>query len=625
MGKVKQKREQDKTVRQYIDYVTKACQDALNDPQRNITHYYMLLDKGATVAKHVFAHQKRDRVEPMPDPDPTGWYPYVMPDDNDGQLPFDWEALIANRGLTRREVYWLFHKAIMDPNVGVQPNPGQSVLIHGAPHIRLTKAQEKNDPDCYNRVYFAKGMPPPAPHYPVPVCRAECREFFDDQVREADLATMFYAKQAVHMGQNVLLDVVKEGVMDEDDDDEVSLEEWDDEDEDAPKTGILIDMNDGDIISIALAFAPERIDPLNGRFRNKMYIRLPAAKTRAKTAATKNKKKTPPKKSKKAWANVDVSCDYYVDVNKLFFLIKNDKRFRGNGVQNPHLTLISLIILCGNDFFGDYAYDDYGLFYNMGNIDHVIGTFMSDPAEYSHMFQLYYSNTYGDPRRTREPVIDEDKFIDFIWACYKSKWGTQTIKKFGDDSRASLTKYCELRLSNCKRKKDEPDVKWERRLLMARRQRIPPPHIMLRYGGLLRWNLLYWYNEYRPEGKSLLDPLRKKGGVSVFGYDKDPDSGVHFLSPTVARMNTDDHADIYKRHMKRLQVVDGKIPEVRVKKKKRKTKGSSPPIGLKDKIDKAIKAKPKKKKRKMRKRPTVPAKNIAYDDIFNGKSRVTVN
>lgn len=618
MGSTKSKREDDRTCRQYMNSVLKPCVDAIKDLKRNITHYYMLLDRGFPIQKGIFAHPKRtkDSVKPMDEPDPKSWDPYVIPDEYDGQLPFDWDSFIANRDLTRRNLYWLFYRSVMDPIEGLRPGPGKFVMIHGAPHKRLTKAEAERDPDAFNRVYYCQGLQAPTAYNPSygqdTVHRAECGEYYNDHVREADLATMFYAKQQVHRHQN-----------------------------------ILIDMNDGDIISIALAFAPERIDPMTGQFRNKMYLRLPGS-GKAKKPSEKTSKK------KKPGDDIDLSCDYYVDVNKLYKLIAKDSRFRGNGVQNPHLTLISLIIMCGTDFFGDYEHDDHGLFYQVGNVDHVIGTFMENADKYSHLFQLYYGNTWGQPDTIRKPVIDEKLFIDFVFDCYKSKYGELAEKKFGNMSRESLIKYCELTSKNIKRKERETDDKWQKRFVRglkrlvreddpskseteedfqkrvadakaprkeeetdadferrvfgclkrhdahviyeseeareksdaewakrikkmmrqefesdeswdkrvksARRKRIPPPNIILRYCRVLKIHLLYWYNEYREGAASVLDPLRKDDGVPHFGFEYDEEQGRYTLSKSVSRMNLDEIPEVYKRHFDELKPVDGKLP-----------------------------------------------------------------
>lgn len=631
MGSTKVKREEIRTCREYVDNVTKPCRDALTDSKRRVTHYYMLLDRGFPIQKGIFAHPKRNRVEPMIEPDSKDWEPYVIPDEFDGQLPFDWPAFIANRDLAKRNLYWLFYRSVMDPIEGIRPGPGQFVMIHGAPNKRLTIEEAEKDPDAFNRVYFCQGLKTANAYNPVhgndTVHRAECGEYYNDHVREADLATMFYAKQMVHRHQN-----------------------------------ILVDMNDGDIIPIALAFAPERIDPNTGKFRNEMYLRLPGS----------GKKPSEKKKStgkRKLGDDVDLSCDYYVDVNKLYKLIAKDKRFKSNGVQNPHLTLISLIIICGTDFFGDYEHDDHGLFYQVGNVEHVIGTFMENAEKYSHLFQLYYGNTWGEPDTIRKPVIDENLFIDFVFDCYKSKWGKAAVKKYGNDSRESLIKYCSITLDNVKRNERESDIKWQRRFVRGlkiltreenpllsetegdfeqrkksasikraedeseddfhtrvfgylrrhdehvvfekedskvesdaawakritnlmrkeieseenfakrvkagKRKRIPPPNIILRYCRVLKIHLLYWYNEYRENSSSILDPLKMDQGVPHFGFEYDDENKRYTLSKSVSKIDFKEVPEVYSRHFQHLKPVNGKLPSTHKLKKmieKRKRK-----------------------------------------------------
>jgi hypothetical protein len=70
----------------------------------------MLLDRGGTIAKKLFAHAKRNRgVDPMPEPRAGT---FVLP--SDGMLTNMWDELIANRELTRREVYPLFWRGVME-------------------------------------------------------------------------------------------------------------------------------------------------------------------------------------------------------------------------------------------------------------------------------------------------------------------------------------------------------------------------------------------------------------------------------------------------------------------------------------------------------------------------------
>lgn len=97
----------------------------LEDPTKTVDHYYMLLDRGGTIAKKLFAHAKRNRgVEPMPEPTK---HLFVLP--ADGLMTKDWESLIANRELTRREVYPLYYRfktTRKRENIFLIFSPGQS-------------------------------------------------------------------------------------------------------------------------------------------------------------------------------------------------------------------------------------------------------------------------------------------------------------------------------------------------------------------------------------------------------------------------------------------------------------------------------------------------------------------
>lgn len=87
MPEVKYKPNHIETVQAYItDHVLKPVEAYLNDPTKNISHFYMVLDRGKNTAKSIFAHSSRNKgVVPMPDPTQ---YPFVIPPD--GFLPKQW-------------------------------------------------------------------------------------------------------------------------------------------------------------------------------------------------------------------------------------------------------------------------------------------------------------------------------------------------------------------------------------------------------------------------------------------------------------------------------------------------------------------------------------------------------
>ena len=128
----------------------------------------------------------------------------------------------------------------------------------------------------------------------------------------------------------------------------------------------------------------------------------------------------------------------------------------------------------------------------------------------------------------------------------------------------SIIKYSNLAYERLLKKNGESEGKWKKRvkiadgeegmakymkrLKQARRKRIPPPDIISRYGRLLLWHLLYWYNEYRPGSEKLLDPLRKVKGLSHYGFDYNKETEKHFLSPVISRINVEDVPEIYRRN-----------------------------------------------------------------------------
>lgn len=164
MRKVKQKKESVRTVQEFVEYAQAPMRNVLEDKTKNIKHFIYLLDQAATVgnmvcgslAKSMFTAYKRDKgVAPLPFP-PNG-VPLIP---EDGLLPHQWEAVIANRDLTRASVYHLFFKAIIER---YNPPPGKCVIMDGAPNHQLSKEEyDRTKSEAFSRPYYVETTDPGA-------------------------------------------------------------------------------------------------------------------------------------------------------------------------------------------------------------------------------------------------------------------------------------------------------------------------------------------------------------------------------------------------------------------------------------------------------------------------------
>jgi len=59
-------------------------------------------------------------------------------------------------------------------------------------------------------------------------------------------------------------------------------------------------------------------------------------------------------------------------------------------------------------------------------------------------------------------------------------------------------------------------------LTMAKKKRVPPRAILVRYIRLALLNVIYWINDYRPGGPEMVDPLETYRGMPYFGFVLDP-------------------------------------------------------------------------------------------------------
>lgn len=509
------------TTQEYMSkHVLGKVKRVMNAPDLSITHYFMLLDKGAPIAKKLFAHKKRQRKGVTPLPEPTT-FPHVLP--SDGMFSVNWDSLLANRKITRREVYPMFYRAVMEM---YDPNEGQWLIIDGAPAQQMSKGDFESTPDAFDHVYFTHKAPKehsapvmssrdilntPMPGAPRIVRGVE--PAYSHNIMEADMSAFYYVNKQLTAQR-------------------------------APgqrPPDILIDSNDGDSVLIALLHARDRINPQDGKFRQRLWVKLKGQRRTREAYAARKKKAID---AGKEWTEDPIDGrDVYININKLYHLIDRDKDLVK--AQNPVLTCVALFIFGGTDFFDGYHEDDHALFFNMGGKGwekYIFNTWCKHADRFSHMIMLFYAgeSLHGQPDTIRTPHIDENAILMFIYQCYAARYGAAVRKvNKGKCTINMLRGFCESFRTNLVKKEGEEDDKWNRRYLMAKKKRIPPQYVLRRYVRLMLLNVRYWINDYRPGGPESLNPLEKHEGLPYYGFmEREGRSGWYTLSPMCSAPKT---------------------------------------------------------------------------------------
>jgi hypothetical protein len=98
-----------KTVQDYIHkQILPHVREVLNDESKGVSHYYGLLDRGGNLAKKLFTSHKRSRVPPAREREDGR---LSIP--AEGNLPVEWDNIVANRDMANREIKPLFYRALI--------------------------------------------------------------------------------------------------------------------------------------------------------------------------------------------------------------------------------------------------------------------------------------------------------------------------------------------------------------------------------------------------------------------------------------------------------------------------------------------------------------------------------
>ncbi len=481
-----------------IRYFCMDIQREASDPRTN--ELVVMFDTSPEPVKKMVAHKKRYGKETF---QYQGNGHSYLPKQKEGLLPDNikgdnWICFAGNYQLLQRELYPLIFNALMQCRYFV-PRPGQKIILSGLPgQTRAEKiipgqrfwerrtstsdnmAQwqvhfwneelewplkpelEAKDKDLYNRTFIIENV---IPCQEFPQGKVIIREWEEakNSISEADIRMFYFC----HWYQN---------------------------------RNVHFILNDGDIFSIGILYAQERV--VNDLLDSEM-----------KQMAGRHIAELPFKDKELAQ---ELGLDpnnmpdlVYVDIDLLFNLISCDIKLKG--VQNKILTFVFLVIIQGSDFFekpmpgigGDFIWD----------------IFFDNISEFEHLVMM----SYGQERGTRAPkrtiVVDERAFEHFILLCYHGKFDESTRKIF----KLPITRpvpYENLKKRTRCDAKNVPHNDVDKELPDRNKCRLWARQIL--------WNLLYWKNG--PLGH-YCDPFEKFNGLPYFPYQKDPLQLLDYVSP----------------------------------------------------------------------------------------------
>lgn len=452
----------------------------------------ILVDGEPLDAKRAVAHKKRhSAVAPLP----VDGGPYLPRREQDLVMDQErWAAFSRSHLLLRRELYPLLFNAFMGLR-SIELPVGKRIVLSGFPgrtqwravhaaspweaprndhnqervvavwqpeELPITEAMERADPELYHRAYVVEQRPNGPVHYEWE--RGKC------SLSEGDVRMFWFAHY--YDRQHVLLNI-----------------------------------NDGDVFSIGLLYAQERLQAIAPVERTYIYANR-------HTVVLPNKRKN------------EVARYTYCNLNKLYALVREHPPMREAGVQNPVATLVALITMTGTDFCEKHLHD-------MGFKSTVWSVFFSNIALLTHMVMMSEALP-GNTRRRRDVVMDEDAFAQFVRLCYTSKYA-KDLKKL-------------------KRQPSEKDLRERARKLADGRPRndprfdLPPANRVRAYGRASLWVLDYWKNA--PLTGHAPDCFEMWDGLPYYPYWRNPGTQKPEFAALVApRPKPVD--EVYTRHKRR--------------------------------------------------------------------------
>jgi len=146
------------TVQEYLEkHVRRHVREVLEDNNKTVIHQYCLLDRGGNLAKKLFTGHKRNRVPPAEERDDD-----KLNIPSDGLLPVNWDNLVANKAIAKREIEPLYYRALIQvpvtAAVGMMEDILTSMLVTG---IRAAPREVPDPGLCRNAPPDQGGSPRP--------------------------------------------------------------------------------------------------------------------------------------------------------------------------------------------------------------------------------------------------------------------------------------------------------------------------------------------------------------------------------------------------------------------------------------------------------------------------------
>jgi hypothetical protein len=351
--------------------------------------------------------------------------------------------------------------------------------------LPITSAMEKMDPDLYHRCYVLVNEAP-CPEFPRGALRRQEWDQGKCTIGEADLRMFWF-------------------------------EHW------FQKQDICFFLNDGDIFSIGLLYAYERIENVdqNGKykFRNNHTACLPYKKT----------------SDNEFFAEGEVPRSEYVNLDTFYQSVADYEPLKSAGVQNHALTMVFLVVMAGSDFFKDFLK-------GMGSQNVIWRVFFDNIHAFTHMVQLS-TGVAGSTRTKRTLILDEDLFRQFIYMCFLQQYEGAELKKRKVD-KLTLKELRERTQTDAKGKPKE-DAEYH----------LPDRNKIRLWCRQVEWNLDYWKNGVFG---FLPDPFQMWRGIPYYPYWRDPKdkNRPKFINVVAAEPKPVDL--VYEQHLYRTRVLNKK-------------------------------------------------------------------
>jgi len=477
-----------------VKYFVLRVRDLLIGRNSTLRELIVMVDGKPPKAKKLVAHKKRygkekGKVEKLISPgDRSKRYLPEMTRET-------WPRFASNYHLMRRELYPELFNAFAScryfrPGPGqcliLSGFPGRTTVVEGAPHelkvkfwapseLPITKAMERADPDLYHRTYLVRT-------FPNEDTSLEEWQITRNDIAEGDIRMFWFD----HFYQN---------------------------------RHIIFYTGDGDIFSIGALYAFQRrtgihVSQVPGtmpkyEFRNRHTACLPYLK--------KDKD----------------DAEEYVNLDLFYALVREYPPMVEAGVQNPVLSLVFLIILCGSDFCNKFLH-------KMGSQNIIWNVFLQNAAVFSHMVMMG-EGVPGATRTKRTLVLDEDAFKLFVRYCYLAKY--EPHRKKLKVERLSYAQLDERTRFRADMKTPEPDVRFH----------LPDSNTTRKYARAVLWNLEYWVNGPLGHGP---DPFEIWQGVPYYPYRRDAKGKAHVSDAVSHKPKPVDR--VFEQHLYRMKLMQTK-------------------------------------------------------------------